>query len=187
MDKGILSLPLAVTAEIIRKEIKAIIPKDSEEGKPGKAERLPTRIKGSVMYGGDNLARKVSELIKEMKIGKVRNFTRLFFFAHTNIVDLDYGAFPRSEGNPQRLPNVSYSAIRPLNTFPKDRRRSHAPTGIRRGALCIHQNQSYTLRGSEYHLHHSPNMMQLLLVILGADYSLCMCVPLGVGFISITR
>ncbi|KAJ5561797.1 hypothetical protein N7535_003741 [Penicillium sp. DV-2018c] len=70
MGEDILSSTLTVPAEKIRNEIKAMIPLDSEEGKTGKAERLPTQIKGGVMYGGDNLAKKVSELMKEMKLGR---------------------------------------------------------------------------------------------------------------------
>lgn len=65
--------PFALTsaAERIRKQIKEMIPGDSDEQKSGKAERLPTEIKGSVVYGGDPLAKRVSELISEMNIGKV--------------------------------------------------------------------------------------------------------------------
>ncbi|KAJ6191373.1 hypothetical protein N7519_001394 [Penicillium mononematosum] len=46
-----------------------MIPGDSGEQKSGKADRLPTKIKGGAIYGGDILAKKVSELIHEMKIG----------------------------------------------------------------------------------------------------------------------
>lgn len=101
MGEQILPLGLTVSAETIRKEIKDMIPEESEQRKPGKAERLPTPIKGGVMYGGSVLAKKVSELIKEMKIGQVRNSTFAFFSAHTKIVDLDCGAISRSQGNPQ--------------------------------------------------------------------------------------
>lgn len=99
MGEQVLPLALTVSAEIIRKEIKDMIPEESEQRKPGKAERLPTPIKGGVMYGGSGLAKKVSELIKEMKIGQVRNFLHAFFSADKKIVDLDRGAISRSQGD----------------------------------------------------------------------------------------
>jgi hypothetical protein len=78
MGEQILPLALTVSAETIRKEIRNMIP-ESEQRKPGKAERLPTSIKGGVMYGGSDLAKKVSELIKEMKIGQVCKLPYAFF------------------------------------------------------------------------------------------------------------
>lgn len=79
MGEQVSPLALTVSAETIRKEIKDMITEESEQRKPGKAEKLPTPIKGGVMYGGNGLAKKVSELIKEMKIGKVRNFLPYLF------------------------------------------------------------------------------------------------------------
>lgn len=97
MGADIMSSGLTESAEKIRREIKAMIPEDSEEGNLGKAETPPTTIDdGDVMYGGHNLAKKVSELMKVMEIDKVRNYLHLLFSAHTSIVDLDCGTIPQS-------------------------------------------------------------------------------------------
>ncbi|CAI7596891.1 unnamed protein product [Penicillium manginii] len=70
MNENTTILPLTQNGERIRCEIKSMIPGGPGESRQGKAERLAPDIKGAIMYGGDELATKVSELIKEMKIGK---------------------------------------------------------------------------------------------------------------------
>lgn len=93
MSEDISLLALTASAERVRKQIKEMIPKDSEEQKRGKAERLPAEVKGGVMYGGGALAKKVSELVNEMKIGQVCDVLNGSISSlMENIVDLDCGA-----------------------------------------------------------------------------------------------
>jgi hypothetical protein len=73
MSENIVPSNFAAPAELIRKQIQEVIHGDVDEQKSGKADGLPTKIKGGAIYGGDVLARKFSELIHEMKIGDVRD------------------------------------------------------------------------------------------------------------------
>lgn len=79
MNEDFTILPLTQNGEKIRCEIKSMIPEGPGESKPGKAERLEPEIKGAIMYGGNELGTKASELIKEMDIGKVCYIYRALF------------------------------------------------------------------------------------------------------------
>lgn len=90
MSGKLTPIPLSTAAERIRNQIKEMIPEtgagDLGEQKSEKAERLPTEIKGGVMYGGSLLAKKISDLVNELDptdIDKVGDcFQRLRCLAH---------------------------------------------------------------------------------------------------------
>lgn len=78
MSEQYTSFELSSVAERIRKQIKEMLPgpgaEGSDEEQPEKAQKLPNKIKGGVMYGGHILLKRVLELVKEMgsaNIGKV--------------------------------------------------------------------------------------------------------------------
>lgn len=78
MSEQYTSFALSSVAERIRKQIKEMLPRTGAEGsdeeKPEKAQKLPNKIEGGVMYGGNILLKRVLELVKEMgsaNIGKV--------------------------------------------------------------------------------------------------------------------
>lgn len=64
----------------------------SSEEKPERAQKLPIKIEGGVMHGGNVLLKRVSELVKEMgaaNIGKVTGAViRLIAWVQHSILDL---------------------------------------------------------------------------------------------------
>lgn len=72
MGDTITQICLPPNAEVTRKRIKWMLPEagvgdsSGQESEKEKAERLPTQIKGGVMYGGPVLAKRISDLVKEM-------------------------------------------------------------------------------------------------------------------------
>lgn len=112
MNENTTILPLDQECERIRCQIKSMIPGEPGEPKEGKAKRLAANIKDAIMYGGEELATKVSELIKAMNIGKVCYFYRAFVLTHKYIVDLDFSAVSQDERDCQRfVSNVPCSAF----------------------------------------------------------------------------
>ena len=78
MSEQYTSFELSAVAERIRKQIKDMLPETgaggSDEEKPDKAQKLPIKIEGGVMYGGNILLKRIIELVKEIgsaNIGKV--------------------------------------------------------------------------------------------------------------------
>lgn len=78
MSEQYTSFALPPVAERVRKRIKDMLPGTGTEGsseeKPERAQKLPIKIEGGVMHGGNVLLKRVSELVKEMgaaNIGKV--------------------------------------------------------------------------------------------------------------------
>lgn len=90
MSGKLTPIPLSPAAERIRNQIKEMIPETSAgdlgEQKSEKAERLETGSGGGVMYGGNLLAKRISELVNQMDgtdIGKVGGcFQRLRCLTH---------------------------------------------------------------------------------------------------------
>lgn len=81
MSGKLIPIPLSPAAERIRNQIKEMIPEtgagDPGEQKSRKAERLPTEIKGGMMYGGSLLAKRISDLVSELNptnINEVSNY-----------------------------------------------------------------------------------------------------------------
>lgn len=112
MNEDTTILPLDQECEKIRCEINSMIPGEPGEPKQGKAKRLAANTKDAIMYGGEELATKVSGLIKAMNIGKVCYFYRAFFLTHKYVVDMDLSAISQDERDCKRLfSNVPCSAF----------------------------------------------------------------------------
>ncbi|KAF4763391.1 hypothetical protein HAV15_001186 [Penicillium sp. str.  len=94
MSEQYTSFALSSVAERIRKQIKEMLPRTGAEGsdeeKPEKAQKLPNKIEGGVMYGGNILLKRVLELVKEMgsaNIGKDWRWTVAHFYEATEILN----------------------------------------------------------------------------------------------------
>jgi hypothetical protein len=106
MSGELTPIPLSPVAERSRKQIKAMIPETSTSVSEEKAEKLSTEIEGGIMYGGSLLAKKISELVREMgptNIGKV-GWSSHSFVAWLTIesgLGMDRGTFQRGHGDSQ--------------------------------------------------------------------------------------